>query len=248
MTRSTGWPLALASLMLLGCVGPFADTFDEAVQDTPADYDECCAGADRALLAKLAGTPVTVAAGGDLAGVRVDAVVTTRQFDDTTERGVTWGKDGDGLIAPDDTHDYVVALITRPPGADPKSRPVTTVTVFARPADAWRQACPSTSPDPSASAGPSAKPGSSTKPGQSAKPGSSAKPGQFPRPGPCDVPAVYESAPLVEPSDGSPVTSMIIAMRVPTGHTVLLTAGDPKQGGPAVDLRTGRAATFPARA
>jgi len=41
---------------------------------------------------------------------------------------------------------------------------------------------------------------------------------------------------------------MIIAVRVPTGHTVLLTAGTPRSGAPAVDLRTGRAVKFPARA
>lgn len=201
--------------MLLGCIGPFADTFDEAVQDTPANYDECCIDADRALLEKLAGATATPAQGGALDTVRVDAVVTTRQLDAATERDVTWGKDGDGLIANDGTTEYVLALLRRPEGVDPKSkdqkaRALTTVTVFAGPADAWRTSCPSATA--------------------------------------CTLPAVYESAPLVDPSDGSPVTAMIIAVRVPIGHTVLLTTDPPKAAGPAVDLRTGRAAKFPARA
>ncbi|MET7418600.1 hypothetical protein [Dactylosporangium sp. NPDC005555] len=198
MKRSPGWLLALAAVLLTGCIGPFADTFDEAVQDTPADYDECCIDADRTLLGRLAGTGATVASGGGLAGVRVDAVVTTRRFDDAVEKDVSWGKDGDGLIAPDDTHDYVLALVARPAGADPKVWITTVVTVFAEPGDAGR--------------------------------------------------AVYESSPLVDPQNGDPVRSMIIAVRVPEGHTVLLTAGDPRPGGPAVDLRTGRAAKFPAGA
>lgn len=207
----------MAALLLLGCIGPFADTFDEAVQDTPVDYDECCVDADRALLEKLAGVPVTPATGGELDTLRVDAVVTTKQLDAATEGEVDWNKDGDGLIANDDTHEYVLALVTRLPGGDPKVRPVTTVTVTARLADAWRLACPAATP-----AGTPATP--------------------------CAVPAQYGSAPLVQPADGSPITSAILAVRVPTGHTVLLTAGDPKQGGAAVDLRTGRAVRIPARA
>ncbi|MDG6105565.1 hypothetical protein Daura_13535 [Dactylosporangium aurantiacum] len=210
MRRSTAWPLAAAAVMLLGCIGPFADTFDEAVQDTPANYDECCVDADRALLERLAGGPVTVATGGDLDTVRIDAVVTTRQLDAATERDVSWGKDGDGLIANDDATEYVLALVRRPAGGDQKARILTTVTVFARPADAWRTSCPSATA--------------------------------------CTLPAVYESAPLVDPSDGSPVASMIIAVRVPVGHTALLTTDPPKSAGPAVDLRTGRAAKFPGRA
>ncbi|WP_327004705.1 hypothetical protein OHA72_58400 [Dactylosporangium sp. NBC_01737] len=217
MTRSTGWLLALAALMLLGCIGPFADTFDEAVQDTPADYDECCVGADRATLEKLAGVPVTPVTGGDLDTLRVDAVVTTRQLDAATEKDTAWNKDGDGLIANDDTHEYVLALVTRLPAGDPKIRPVTTVIVSTRLADAWRIVCPAADPS-----------------GRS--------------PAPCAVPTRHGSAPLVDSQDGKPITSAIVAVRVPVGQVVLLTAGDPKQGGAAVDLRTGRAVKIPARA
>jgi hypothetical protein len=184
--------LVLAAVLTMGCVGPFADVVDEAMQDTPVDYDECCVGADRAMLEKLAGVPAT-AGTGTLAGLRVDAVVTTRQFDAEVEQDVDWGKDGDGLIAPDDTHDYVLALVSRPPGGDRKARVSTVVTVLSKTA----------------------------------------------------APVVHDSAALVDPSDGSPVPSMIIAVRVPAGHTVLLTADRPKRGDPAVDLRTGRAAKFP---
>jgi hypothetical protein len=203
--------------MLLGCIGPFADTFDEAVQDTPADYDECCVGADRALLERLAGVPVTAATGGDLETLRVDAVVTTKQFDAAAEKDAGWHKDGDGLTANDDTHEYVLALVTRVPGADPKIHPTTTVVVAARLADAARVACPAVTP--------------------SGKPAT-----------PCDVPTRYESAPLVDSQDGRPISAEILAVRVPVGRTVLLTAGDPKPGGAAVDLRTGRAVKIPARA
>lgn len=209
--------LAVAAVLLLGCIGPFADTFDEAVQDTPADYDECCVGADRSLLGKLAGVPVTPATGGDLDTLRVDAVATTKQLDAATEADVDWDKDGDGLIANDDTTEYVLALVTRLPGGDPKARPVTTVTVTARLADVVRNGCPAATPS-----------------GRTATP--------------CAVPVRHGSAPLVNAQDGSPISAAIIAVRVPVGQSVLLTAGDPKPGGAAVDLRTGRAVKLPARA
>ncbi|MFC4043448.1 hypothetical protein ACFO1B_33865 [Dactylosporangium siamense] len=196
--------LAVAAVLLLGCIGPFADTFDEAVQDTPADYDECCINADRAVLGKLAGVPVI--AGADLDTLRVDAVATSQQLD---ESAADWHRDGDGLIADDDTHEYVLALVTRLPGGDPKIHPVSTVIVSARMTDAWRVGCPADAT------------------------------------GPCAVPTRYESAPLVDPQDGDPIAAAILAVRVPVGQTVLLTAGDPKPGGAAVDLRTGRAVKIP---
>ncbi len=217
--------LAALAVLLLGCIGPFADTFDEAVQDTPADYDECCIGAERPLLQRLAGVPVTPATGGDLATLRVDAVATTKQLDAATEADVDWDKDGDGLIANDDTTEYVLALLTRLPGGDPKAHPVTTVVVAARLTDAWRVGCPA-SPSPAP-----------TKPG-------AAKPS----PVPCAVPTRHESAPLVDSQDGRPISAAIIAVRVPVGRLVLLTDGDPKPGGAAVDLRTGAAVKLPARA
>ncbi|MEU0561221.1 hypothetical protein [Dactylosporangium sp. NPDC006015] len=187
-----GWLLAVVATTLMGCIGPFADTVDEALQDTPGDYDECCMNAERPLLGKLAGTPITVVTAPDFPGFRVDAVVTTHQFDAATEKKVTWEKDGDGLIAPDDAHDYVLALVAGVPRAD-KSYPQTVITVGK---------------------------GSAT----------------------------YESTPLVDPSDGSRISSVILAVRVPAGQTVLLTAEDPAPGDPAVDLRTGRAVKFPADA
>ncbi|MEV4510742.1 hypothetical protein AB0K00_17440 [Dactylosporangium sp. NPDC049525] len=223
MTRSTGWILALAALMLLGCIGPFADTFDEAVQDTPADYDECCVGADRVMLEKLAGVPVTPVQGGDLAEFRVDAVATTKQLDAAVEQGVVWDRDGDGLIAPDDTHEYVLALVTRLPGADPKVRPSSVVTVFT-----FTQ-CPPTTGSPSASPSPRKTP--------SAAPTS---------PYPC-ARTVHESDWILVDDDAAAIPSAILAVRVPLGFTALLSGDRPRQGDPAVDLHTGRAVKFPSR-
>jgi hypothetical protein len=219
--------LAVAAVLLLGCIGPFADTFDEAVQDTPADYDECCVDADRTLLGKLAGVPVTPVQGGDLETFRVDAVATTKQLDAAVEKDVVWDRDGDGLIAPDDAHEYVLALVTRLPAADPKVHPSSVVTAFT-----FTQCPPSSSPSLSPSL-----PGSREARSRTAAPVS---------PYPC-ARTVYESDWILVTDEGAAITSAILAVRVPVGFTALLSGDRPRQGDPAVDLRTGRTVKFPSR-
>jgi hypothetical protein len=223
----------VAVFMSLGCIGPLAGVGDDALTETPVDYDRCCAGADRAQLGKLAGRSVTAVAPdqgvlvGDTYAVRIDAVVTTPKLDPKIAGDVDWDDD-DRLIAPDDRHEYVLFLVTRASaaslaGVTVKNGPEFAISVYRDAATLVRTCAP-------ASAAPSVSPS-------------------------CGPTSQHTMNPLLKSSDGSFEKSMILVIRVPVGETVLFTTAmavdQPLRasGGDqaAVDLRTGRRTQYPRR-
>ena len=153
-TRTLGvmprWRYVVAgvvALTMVGCIGPLADIGDDAFEETPADFDRCCAGADRAQLAGLAGREVTQLAPeegtlvGETYAVRADFVVTTPKLDPKVAGEVEW--DDDSLIEPETGYEYVLLLATRASaaslaGVTVNNKPEFAISVYRDAAKLWR--------------------------------------------------------------------------------------------------------------